>query len=356
MSVSDYAYLNAKIHGKKSKFLSAKDYERLYNASSAEEMYRLISTASIASDELSNVLLSNAGFSARDIDQILIKDFQNRIGLMSRQLPQYTQTFIREYEKRYFLEALKILIKAKHFNMSEDEVEQLVVLPSKKYRLMFDQLLKLQTVNNIAEQVPVREYKVALQEALSDYEQQQDPLVLELALYSAYFKKLWSSSYTLKLSDKASVFGIIGTEVDLINVLAIIRAKKLGIEPDFIGKWLIKKTHKLPQHAIEAMKNVGSINQIEPILRSVSVYKELSQQVSSIFESSEISIEAIERKFKEHLVHKSIQMISANPFQLGIFFGYLNLAQTEFTNIRAIIIGKMANLSGDDIKDSILYF
>jgi V/A-type H+-transporting ATPase subunit C len=355
-NVQDYAYLNAKIHGKKSKFLSAKDYDRLYNAATSEDLYRLISSSNIVSDELSNLLLSNTDFSSREIDQILIKDFQTKISIISRQLPQYTRKFVMEYEKRFFVDALKIILKAKHFNMATQEIQNLIVVPSPKHAAMVDQLIKLQSVNSIIEQTPIPEYRIALQEALSDYELEKSPLIFEMALYKAYYKKLWMSNYTIRLSDRNSVFGIIGTEVDLINMLSIIRAKNLGMDPDLITKWLIPKNYKIPQQTIDAMKQVSSINQIDPIIRSIPLYRELAQQISEILESPDVPIEKLERKFKEFLIHKSIRMISSNPFQLGIFFGYMTLAQTEFSNIRAILIGKMAELSPEEIKDSIIYF
>ena len=355
-NVADYSYLNAKVHAKKSKFLSAKDYERLYNASTSEDLYRLISTTNFASTDLNNLLLSGDVYSATDIDSIMIRDFQTNFAILSQQLPMHTVNFVRAFEKRFFVEALKLIIKAKHFEMEDDQISKLVVLPSAKYQKIADQLIKLQSVNNVIEQIPFPEYKKALQDAMPDYEQANSPLILEMAVFQVFYRKLWAASYTLNLQDRNGVFAIVGTEIDLTNVLAIIRAKKLNMDTELIKKWLISKNYLLSQQTVDNIRQVTNLNQIEPLLASVNSYKELSMQIRELFEGNDVSIDRLERKFKEFLVQRAVRSLSGNPFHLGIFFGYVHLAQVEFANVRAIIIGKMADLPSDEIKNAIFYF
>lgn len=356
-AVQDYSYLNAKIHGKKSKFLSAKDYENLYNSTSNEELFRLISKTNFASDELNQLLLSSGKISPTEIDRILIKEFQIGFAILGHQLPIHAQKFLKAYEKKFFLDALKLILKAKHFGMSNDEIKNLIVIPSAKYQEIIDQLIKFPKVSNIIEQIPFPDYKKALQDALSDYEQFNSPLILELAIFQTYYRKLWIARNSINLTDRNSVFGLVGTEVDLINILAIIRAKKAGMDSETIKKWLIHKNFRLSQQNIDNMINIGNISQIEPIIGSVNSYRELAQQIRIIFEAGDsLSIDRIERKFKEYLVHKAISTLSGAPFQLGIFFSYIHLAEVEFSNVRAIIIGKLAGLNSEDIKNSIIYF
>ena len=69
-----------------------------------------------------------------------------------------------------------------------------------------------------------------------------------------------------------------------------------------------------------------------------------------------MQVDLLERKSKEILVQNSVRSLSGNPFHLGIFFGYTSLAQVEFANVRAIIIGKMVDLPIDEIKNAIFYF
>ena len=354
-SSSDYSYLNAKIHAKRSRFLSAKDYERLYSASNIEDVYRLISATNVVSDEFNQLILSGRQFSTSEIDSLLIKTFQKNYSNLVHQLPMYAQVFLRVYEKRFFIDALKIILKARHLGIEGEQVREYIVIPTGKYEAVLDQLIKISSINNIIDQIPFPEYKKALQDALSDYEEYNSPLILELALFQTFFSKLWAASYALSLSDRRGVFDIVGTDVDLINTLAIIRGKQQGIDTDTLKRWLISRSYRLTQQTLENMRQVQNINQIESILSSITSYKELSQQIHEIFEEREVSIEKLEQKFKYFLVQKANRLLST-PFQLGIFFSYSHLAMTEFANIRAIIIGKLGGLSIDEIKDSIIYF
>ena len=343
-SSSDYSYLNAKIHAKRSKFLSAKDYERIYSATNIEDVYRLISSTNVVSDEFNQLILSGRNFTTSEVDALLIKTFQNNYSSLVHQLPMYAQVFLRVYEKRFFIDALKVIIKARHLGLEGEQIREYIVIPTGKYESLLDQLLKVPTVNSIIDQIPFPEYKKALQDALSDYEQYNSPLILELALLQTFYNKLWAASYALSLSDRRGVFDIVGTDVDLINTLAIVRGKLQGIETETLKKWLIQRNYRINQHVLENMAQIQSVNQIESILASISSYKELSQQIHEVFEEKEVSLDKLEQKFKLFLVQKSNRLLST-PFQLGIFFSYMHLAETEFSNLRSIIIGKLGGLS-----------
>ena len=354
-SSSDYSYLNAKIHAKRSKFLSAKDYERIYSATNMEDVYRLISSTNVVSDEFNSLVLSGRNFSTAEVDALLIKTFQTNYSSLVHQLPMYAQVFLRVYEKRFFIEALKIILKAKHLGVPENQISEYIVIPSGNYEKIIDQLIKIPNVNGIIEQIPFPEYKKALQDALADYEQFKSPLILELAVFQTFYSKLWAASYALSLSDRRGVFDIVGTEVDLINTLAIIRGKLMNIDGDTLKRWLISRNYRLSQQNLESMRQMQNVSQVESILASVTSYKELSQQIHEVFEERDVSIEKLERKFKLYLVQKSNRLL-ATPFQLGIFFSYMHLSETEFSNLRAIIIGKLGGLSPDEIKNNIVYF
>ncbi len=354
-SSSDYSYLNAKIHAKRSKFLSAKDYERIYSAANMEDVYRLISSTNVVSEEFNQLIMSGRSFSTSEVDALLIKTFQNNYSSLVHQLPMYAQVFLRVYEKRFFIDALKVILKARHLGLEGEQIREYIVIPTGKYEAILDQLLKVPTVNSIIDQIPFPDYKKALQDALSDYEQYKSPLILELALLQTFYNKLWAASYALSLSDRRGVFDIVGTDVDLINTLAILRGKEQGIDNDVLKRWLIQRNYRINQQVLENMRQIQSLNQIESILASINSYKVLSQQIHEVFEDKEISLDKLEQKFKNFLVQKSNRSLST-PFQLGLFFGYMHLAQTEFSNLRSIIIGKLGGLSVDEIKNSLVYF
>lgn len=354
-SSSDYSYLNAKIHAKRSKFLSAKDYERIYSATNIEDVYRLISATNVVSDEFNQLILSGRRFATSEIDALLIKAFQDNYSKIVSQLPMYAQVFLRVYEKRFFIDALKVILKARHLGLEGEQIREYIVVPTGKFEVIIDQLLKIPTITSIIDQIPYPEYKKALQDALSDYEQFKSPLILELALLQTFYNKLWAASYALSLSDRRGVFDIVGTDVDLINTLAVVRGKLQGIDNDTLKKWLIQRNYRINQQMLETMRQMQSINQIESILASVSSYKELSQQIHEVFEEKEVSTDKLEQKFKFFLVQKANRLLST-PFQLGIFFSYMFLSQVEFANIRSIIIGKLGDLSVEDIKSNLIYF
>jgi V/A-type H+-transporting ATPase subunit C len=355
-AVMDYAYLNAKIRGKKSRFLSAGDYDRIYKSASPEELARVISGTDVATEELNHLLTGGREAVPDEIDRTLQKDFRFRYAMLVRQLPRYAQAFLKVYEKKFFVESLKIILKGKHLGVSTEEIKRLIVVPTEKYEKLIDQLVEMGSITQIVEQIPFADYKKGLQEAMSDYEQTKSPLILELALYKVFYSRVWSASYTLRLNDKRGVFSLLGSDVDLTNILAIARGKKQDIDSDTIRKWLIPKKYRITQQTIDALIQAGQLNQMGQILSSTQSLKDLALQTRDLFEKQDVSVDQFEMKIKEFLVQKAMRVLGGSPFQLGIFFSYLYLAQTEFSNIRAVIIGNLAGFDPEIIRKELIFF
>ncbi|MHA2363425.1 MAG: V-type ATPase subunit [Candidatus Hodarchaeales archaeon] len=355
-SVLDYSFINAKIRGKKSKFLSAGDYERFYKASSLEELARLLSGTGIGIEEINQIILggNEQTISSQEVDRILSHHFYQ--DYTSIPLPKYTNEFTQAVIKtKFFIEALKIIIRGKHLNLSKEEIQSFIVTPFDNEIHILDRLIDIPNIPQLVDDIPDSSIRSALQDALTDYDQTKSTLPLEMALYKAYYKKIWKVSSTIRKSDYEGVFSLFGTELDLINLLGILRSKKLKIDPDTTRKWLIPQKHRLSLQTLDNLIHAGQMSQVGQILITTT-YRDLIQQARDIFESTDMPINEIENLIKKYLVHKAMRILNGSPFHLGIFFAYLQLAKTQFENIRAIIIGKLGKLTPEMIREELIFF
>jgi len=171
LSVSSYAFINAKIRGKKSRFLSAGDYERLYKAPSIEELARILSSSSMANEDLNHVLLSSDGLNSRKVDRLLSQQFIQETRQLSRVLPNYAQRFITAFFERIYFDALKLIIKSKDAGLTREQSLDLLIIPDYKDTVAMERMLDLPGIPQIIEAIPEPWIKISLQEALSDYDQ-----------------------------------------------------------------------------------------------------------------------------------------------------------------------------------------
>lgn len=356
--VLDYAYLYARIRGKKAKLLSAGDYERLYKSTSLTELGRHLSGEGLVGEELTQLLLGeeNQLPPTRDVDKALSLQFQNDLKRLTSQLPKYTLEFVNVFKEKVFLDNLKIIIRGKHYGMTTEEIQSFLVTHLEKEMEVLDNLASQPTVVQILENVPMSDYRRALQDHLDVYDETNSPLVLEMALSKNYYEKLWKASQGLRTQDVEGVMALVGTEIDLTNLMTVMRAKHQGTTAEVIKQWLIPPAKKgLSQNVLNAMTDAPGLLQVNQLLANTQ-YRELAQQASELFEGSEVTLDRFESLAKQFLVHRATQQFVRLPFQLGVLFAYLYLAEAQFQNIRAIVIGKVAGLKPELIREELIYF
>jgi len=139
----------------------------------------------------------------------------------------------------------------------------------------------------------------------------------------------------------------------LTNIETILRSKELGIEREAVKNWLIPLKHRLGSfEPFLQGKTADIVNLI-----ANTPYRDFANQVQEAVEAGdEPSLNRFETVMRQYLVHQAIKAFRGTTFHLGTFIAYFILKRTEFENVRAIIIGKMANLDQESIKDMIIYY
>lgn len=349
----NYAYFNVKVKAKVAQLLSFNDYDRLVKAGNVEEIARILSNTSYGDIGLTQKLIDQTKpLSGNEIDNIMTVDFQNLISDLSKHLPRTAQKFAKKFVKKFYFDSLKIILRSKHMNMEKNSYSFFVKSPKPEDMETLTRLMDFNTIAQIIDAIPEWKIRKILLEAMPIYEQTNSSLILEQAINIGYYTEIWKELASLA-TQGAPALRLLGTEIDLKNIETIIRSKNLGIEREAIKKWTIPLKYRLG--SFEPFLQ-GKVSDVVTIL-SNTPYRDFANQVQEIVETGEeLGLNKFEQVMRQYLVHQAIKAFRGTTFHLGTFIAFFILKRAEFENVRAIIIGKMAELDQESIKDMIIYY
>ena len=346
----NYAYFNVKVTAKKAQLLHFTDYDRLIKTSNIEEIARNLNNTSYGEIGLTQKLIDqNDRISSQEIDGLMTDDFQRHFIDLSKHLPRIAHKFAKKFSKRFYYDSLKVIIRSKHLHLEKNSYKAYVRSPNIEEMNTLNRLMDYTNLTQIIDVIPEWKIRKILQEAIPLYEQTNSSAILEQAINIGYYSEIWKEAASLGIQALPAL-RLIGTEIDLINIETILRSKIMGMERESIQRWLIPIKHRIG--SFDTFLSAKALDIVNILFNSN--YREFANKVQEIVESGdELNLSLYENSMKQYLAHQAVKAFRGITFNLGIFYAYFILKRVEFENVRAIIIGKMANLSQDQIKDMI---
>lgn len=351
LTASQYAQINAKVRALKSKMLTIGDYERLVQAGNIDDVVRLLS-ATPYGEKIAQVDL-RPPVDLELMDRILSEELIMSFDLIINSSSGTAKEYLKLYKEKFYFDNLKVIINAVHSKTPKEKAMQYILSLSPKETEEFSSLLDSQNVYQVIDQVKNRKAKEALAEALPQFESIKMPIVLENALDAKIFGDLWRNIKKLGQTDRGIVKSIIGTKIDVINILTTLRCKSLEIRPEIIDQLILPVFHKAEQSIRES---IGAQN-LEGVLNilSVSDYRDLAYRAKDAYEE-EKSVFHIEHALNEYYTQIIYSMLVGFPFHLGVPISYLELKSQEIRNIKIIIVGKVEAIEPSKIRDLLIIF
>lgn len=162
---------------------------------------------------------------------------------------------------------------------------------------------------------------------------------IEVKLDKYYFEKL----YNLAKKENKSLQHLIGTEIDLLNIIWIYRAiKYFNYSPQETKNILIPITYKINKNILEKLLNCTDFEEIKTVLEN-TVYKKVF--------SEEDKIEYEKNKYMYDL---NIRIFRTKMFDISTVFCIINLTDIEIKNMINIIEGIRYKLDKLEIQKKIV--
>ena len=258
-----YPNLNAKLKGMYEKRISKSDLEDLVKQNNLKNAILLLKSKY---DIFKN---SDENIDRLEIESLLEKDQINNILKIKKLLNKKDTEIFEMFLLQYEIKCVKSIFR-KLF--SDDKTDDIVIQKVKMWTVtLFSDIKGIETVQNFYEFFEAIK-RMKYNKILKKYQEQDNINVFEVEneIDKLYFETLYDM-----IKNEVNSKKIIGSEIDLLNVLWIFRIKKYyNFENEKINQILIKRYYKLKPNTMKKIEQTNTFEEIKEIMKD-TVYKDV---------------------------------------------------------------------------------
>jgi V/A-type H+-transporting ATPase subunit C len=222
-------YLITRVHGLMTHLLTPDDIQLLMKAGTLEQIAdRLMSTE--YSKEIPRP--SSGKIWAPDLEVGFLKKMASRFFFVSSISPKKFKGFVLAYAKRFEVENIKRVIRAKH---TDESFENLIPLSDEQTSIDFKALTEAEDLSEMIKLLSRTEY-ARLAKSIGIFNEYKTTLVYEAVLDKIYYSGIWLAAKKL---DDGEIMHLISQEIDTKNLLRIFTMKARKMKPKLIEHFTI---------------------------------------------------------------------------------------------------------------------
>lgn len=337
MSISEYAYINAKVSAMKSFLLDASTLKAMAEAKSEEDALSILKNTPYGRElaKLSSPSLIN-------VERVLTASLAHDYEKISKPLRGTAEIFMEQYAKKFEIAPIKTLMTMK----ISGEKREYPWIPFKTMtESMIERLLQVETLEELIEMLKLTEYYPVLRKVLSEHKTGGAyPFIVALDKY--VYGELGSIMEAMRGKDKEMARSSVGAEMDAKNLVATLRLR--GVEEKIFRDCLIPYRYKLNDAALRTLFETKRTSELTSQLPGMP-YGEITLHGIKEYEKTGTFFQ-LELSFRKYLLKISRRAFQGDRFHIGVPIGYLNLKENEVRNIIAILKAKEAGLSASEME------
>ncbi|HEC56862.1 MAG TPA: hypothetical protein ENI32_03125 [Candidatus Syntrophoarchaeum butanivorans] len=346
MSVSEYAYINAKVRVKKGELLDLKRIRSLMEASTTREMVSLLMDTTYR-EELSGL---PPDATIVEIERAMLENMVRTFMSITISLgTEAGRMLCMELLRRFEVLNLKNVLRAKLAGMSEEE---LVLFPVES--LFKRRLSRLIDLASIEEMIPLLEgtvYKEILEANLPAFRDTGKLFILESALDAELFRSIWMRAKKLGGNDGVIAMKMLGAKFDMLNIMTVLRGKVDRIDLSQLREYILPYGRINPDLMRDAMM-ADDVKSTLQVLSATPYGPLLTGAVAEYDETGRLSV--FEMALEREILDEARSLMMGYPFQIGTILGFFELKESEVKNLRAIAVCKENNLPAEEIRRFII--
>lgn len=321
-----YPNVNAKLKGMYAKRISKTDLEDLIKQNSLKNAVLMLKNK--------NEIFKNSdeNIDRLEIESLLEESQINDILKIQKLLNDKDKEIFDMFLLQYEIKCVKSILRKLFTN---DKTEDIVVQNVRKWTItLFEDIKGIETVNNFEEFFAAIK-RMKYDKVLKKFQEQERINVFEIEneIDKLYFETLYD-----KVKKSANLKKIVGSEIDLLNVLWIFRVKKYyHFEKEQLKQILIKRNYKLNSNIIEELVQTKSFEEIQEIMQKTT-YKAIFVEESALEENMDKYLYSINKKIFERDISS-----------IAYVFAYVNMIDYENNDIINTIEGIRYNMDKQEI-------
>lgn len=336
--IKDYAYITARVRARKRRLLRREDYQKLLKMS-LEEIARFLGETEYREEieELSHKY-SGVELIERALNLNLSKTYRNLIEISSGE----ANMLIREYLRRWDIWNLRSLLRGKRIGGDPEEIKSLFVIAGELDEGFLNTLAEMRSIDEIIEALGrTRYYEVLKRHEEMHWRELEDELERK------YYEELVGLLEEERTEDRRLLLRIIRREIDIKNIMTLLRLKKDEVEPRDIEHHLIPSGEELTETELKRLLNMS----YDEILRAIGDYS----YGKILGESAEkTSLTVIETKLEKYLGEFTQKLSYYYPLSILPVIGYIISKRHETRNLQLIARGRSLGVSQERIEEGLV--
>lgn len=327
-----YPALNAKLKGMHASQLTKEELDELIRQNNIKETIYFLKAKF---PSLENI---NENMHRKELEQELNNLFIINILKICKYLNKKEKEIFMQFLSKYEINCVKNVFRNVTTNRDSSISLKNIDNWTTKMFTSINGINQIKEESEFLELIKSQEYY----EIFKEYEEQIDNVPLEeieVKLDKFYFYKV----YNLAEKENKELQDIIGTEIDLLNIIWIYRAKKyFEYSEEEIKNIIIPVNYRLSKKVLKELLSVGNYEDIFEIIEKTN-YKKVFQSESTL-----------EHDKNEFLYKKYMKYFKTKLFNICTVFCNINLIDIEIKNIINVIEGIRYNIDKSEIQKKII--
>lgn len=340
MSVSDYAFINARIGAMKSYLLDVGELNAMAEVASFDDSFAVLKNTMYGKK-----LAKLHSPSLIDIENVFTKSLVHDYETIARSMHGAAREFLEQHARKFEIASIKTLIIMK---IAGEKVKEYPwILYKTITESAIERLLETETLEELVEMLKFTEYYAVLRKALSEHKDAETAFPFIVVLDKYVYGKLGKVMDLMHGKDREMVRKLIGVEIDAKNLINLLRLR--GIEEHVAWQYLIPYRYKLKDEELRMALNVERLSELLAQL-SRSQYNDIISQGIKDYEKTGTFLQ-LELHFRRYILSLNKRVFQGDRFHIGVPIAYLNLKENEIRNLIAILKAKEEGLGYPEIEE-----
>ena len=345
-----YTGAYGRIKAYETEFLPEETFRRLMELKTVDDISSMLYGTFYKQDmELFSAIYKGVDLVNISLNHRLIR--RNRIALFAAPTP--ARDIIRSYLAKWDVENIKSIISSKYMGYQIRETENFLVsfrdIPIGMFGGAmthddFKALISLGTIEETVNYLSAFGYGQYILQMMDRYRKTGDVGVLLSALDNYNYMKL-GDSLKFYNGDEGPIRRFISEEIDLRNIMVILKGIDLGVEFDVLKEALMPMGNISPA-SLRDMYSPGGVDQALDRLKTF--YKVL--ETAALQYASDRRLEILETSIKLEIYSKYMDVFSQQALSVGSTFAFILRSERERERLRSILFGRYYSISEDRMK------
>jgi V/A-type H+-transporting ATPase subunit C len=340
----NYPYATARIKAKKSFLLEKETYSKLLNMD-LSEIGRFLGETQYK-EEMAELASRYDG-----VNLIELGTSRNLARMNTQVLAFCTgdlHEMVEKYLGRWDMYNVKTILRGKFYGASAEEIQEDIVASGRMNEEYLNYLISLSTVNDVLEDIRKKGNMPIPDEVRAQYDATGTLAPIEDFLDKLFYERLLGCVDCTSSPEKI-LHSFLKKEVDVTNLMTLLKLKREGVELDKIGNYFIEGGQELSVKELTRLVSMESFEATIGELSKLSFYEEIKDALEKA--KAKGSLTDVALTMQKHLAASSQKFSHIYPLSVLPIIDFMIRKKIEVDNIRIIARGKESGLDVDHIKE-----